>query len=141
MNNIPVPGVDLLKVVSFDKQTDLLNILHSDNPSHSQRLWLVGFLKFVGYSQEEICDIIHHGASWGDYDANMCFNQVRSVFKNHSTTNSKTDISSPSRGAWIHRGEWNKKYMRPMCALHYVRCSECPDSENNKCFNLAGGRK
>jgi len=130
---------ELTKVLSFDKQTSLFNILHSDNPCHSSRLWLVGFLKFVGYSQEEICDIIHHGASWGNYDANMTSTQVRSLFKNHSTSNNvRNQISSPSRGSWIKHNEWLKSYQnRPFCTLHYVGCSECPD-RNRNCSVMAG---
>lgn len=72
---------DLSKVRSFEKQQELFNILHSEDACHSERLYLVGFLKSVGYSLEEICAIIDKEASWADYDATMTYCQVQSVFR------------------------------------------------------------
>lgn len=72
---------DLSRVRSFEKKQELLNTLHSEHPDHYSRLYLVGFLKSVGYSLEEICSIIDKEASWEDYDATMTYCQVRSVFK------------------------------------------------------------
>lgn len=71
----------LEKIKSFEKQQDIYNILHSEHPDHYSRLWMVGFLQYVGYSEPEICDIIDKECSWEDYDARMTYNQVRSVFR------------------------------------------------------------
>jgi hypothetical protein len=73
--------IDLVKIRSFEKKQEVYNILHSNDPCHYERLYLVGFLKHVGYTLEEICSIIDHEASWGDYDASMTYCQVRSVFR------------------------------------------------------------
>ena len=75
------PDTDLSKVRSFEKQQELFNILHSEEACHYERLYLVGFLKFVGYSLEEICALIDKEASWGDYDATMTYCQIHSIFK------------------------------------------------------------
>lgn len=121
---------DLSKVSSFDKQSELLDVLHSGDPSHYQRLWLVGFLKFVGYSPEEICSIIDMEACWGDYDATMTYNQVQSVFR---ASGSNTKGVSSQRGSWLNGDEWNKRYNKAFCTLHYVSCVECPDSVDHRC--------
>lgn len=81
LGNIKAVGSQLSKVRSFEKQQDLFNILHSEHPDHYSRLYLVGFLKYVGYSLEEICNLIDKEASWEGYDRTMTFCQVRSVFK------------------------------------------------------------
>ncbi len=72
---------DLSKVISFEKRQELYNILHSEDPDHYSRLWLVGFLKFCGYGIEEICAIIHYEACWANYDTRMTYCQVASVFR------------------------------------------------------------
>lgn len=72
---------DLSRVRSFEKKQELFNTLHSEHPDHYSRLYLVGFLKFVGYSLEEICSIIDTEVSWEDYDRTMTYCQVRSIFK------------------------------------------------------------
>lgn len=73
--------LELSKVRSFEKRQELFNILHSEDAGHYERLYLAGFLKFVGYSLEEICALIDKEASWKDYDRTMTYCQVRSVFK------------------------------------------------------------
>jgi len=75
------PDLDLSKVRSFEKKQELFNILHSEDACHYERLHLVGFLKFVGYSPEDICALIDKEASWGDYDATMTYCQVHSIFQ------------------------------------------------------------
>jgi hypothetical protein len=122
---------NLSLIRSNDKRTELFNILHSEDPDHYSRLWFVGFLKYVGYSLEEICAIIDLEASWSDYDATMTYCQVRSVFKGISDARSnrvaKPHISSPS-STWIKRGEWEKRYGKRLCTIHFVSCAECPDN-------------
>jgi hypothetical protein len=72
---------DLSAVRSFEKRQELFNTLHAEDACHSERLYLAGFLKFVGYSLDEICAIIDREASWKDYDRTMTYCQVQSVFK------------------------------------------------------------
>lgn len=116
---------DLEKVYSFDKRQDLLNILHSEDPDHYQRLWLVGFLKHVGYSLEEICDIIDSECSWSDYNAVMTFNQVSSVFRGEQRGN--MDISLQVVSLQFLYSSNKETYKRPYCTLVYTPCSKCPD--------------
>lgn len=84
------PDLNLNKVRSFEKRQELFNILHSEDACHHERLHLAGFLKFVGYTLEEICAIIDKEASWGDYDATMTYCQVQSVFKPGAKDNETT---------------------------------------------------
>ncbi len=108
---------------------------------------MVGFLKFVGYSLEEICSIINEEACWGDYDAARTYNQVRSVFRLSGRVGSgrkaisspygtwikrEESVSSPS-GTWIKREEWDKRYNKALCSLHFVSCKECPDRSGSGC--------
>ncbi len=67
------------KVISSRKRQELLDILHAFRPSHDKRLWLVGFLDYVGYSFYEICGIISSENRWGDYDKDRTAGQVLSV--------------------------------------------------------------
>lgn len=94
---------DLSRVRSFEKKQELLNTLHSEHPDHYSRLYLVGFLKSVGYSLEEICSIIDKEASWGDYDANMTYCQVRSIFKPGGKDNKEGSpfLHSPFEGVGV----------------------------------------
>jgi hypothetical protein len=125
--------IELSKVHSFDKQAELFNVLHSEDPSHYERLWLVGFLKYAGYTIEEICAIIDKEACWGDYDATMTYNQVSSVFRLSGRSGSGgKNISSPS-GTWLKRSEWDKRFNKALCTLHYVGCVECPDRLDSGC--------
>lgn len=141
-SSVPV-YVDLQfsKVMSLSKRLQLLDVLEDIAPSHYQRLWFVGFLKFVGYTASEICDIIHYGATWANYSQVMTYNQVSSVFKSSGHLGSVgKGISSPS-GTWIRHEDWVKQYgNRPLCTLHYVRCKDCPDHDRD-CSALSGGRE
>jgi hypothetical protein len=93
--NLINPDIELNRVKSFEKKQELFNTLHSEHPDHYSRLHLVGFLKFVGYSLDEICAMIDKEASWEDYDANMTFCQVSSVFKPSSgSVPVSSDVSS-----------------------------------------------
>jgi hypothetical protein len=71
----------LFKVYSPSKRTEILDILRAPNPTHYERLWLVGFLKYIGYSYEEVLQIIELLCEWSDYNPEITAYQVRSVFK------------------------------------------------------------
>lgn len=70
----------LNKVKSDKKALEAAAILDPPHPTHAQRLWLAGFLKFCGYSMIEVLDIIHEHAQWADYDERITAQQVASVF-------------------------------------------------------------
>jgi DNA primase large subunit len=116
---------DLSRVISFEKRQELYNILHSEDPDHYSRLWLTGFLKFCGYSIEEICAIIHHEASWSDYDDRKTWCQINSVFR----SGGHERISSKSRDQRVTSGGILTK-----C----VSSTPCPDSVDGFCFLASG---
>ncbi len=122
---------DLTKVISFEKRQELYNILHAENPDHYSRLWMVGFLKFCGYSINEICNIIHADASWSNYDERTTFCQVLSVFRLSNRRDLSTGICNCG-----HTLTDIKKY-NPL-----VECpvdTPCRDSVDGFCF-LAPGK-
>ncbi len=116
---------DLSKVISFEKRQELYNILHSEDPDHYSRLWLVGFLKFCGYSIEEVCAIIHHEACWSDYDPRMTWCQVASVFR---SSGHDRVLSRPHNQPASHSSIFTK------C----VSAAPCSDSEDGFCFLASG---
>lgn len=69
----------LSRVISSRKRQELLDVLHKPHPSHNQRLWLVGFLRYVGYSESEIRGIIHSENRWRNYVKQQTAVQVHSV--------------------------------------------------------------
>ncbi len=130
------PDTELLKINSISKREELFAILDNVDPGHYDRLNLVRFLGYVGYSFQEVCDIIFRLNSWGNYSENMTYNQVKSVFKwlkKPHTTALGTSHFNPScerseHGAWFKHEDWNKLYGKRMCTLHYVNCKDCPDN-------------
>jgi hypothetical protein len=82
----------LNKVKSDKKAFEVAAILDVCHPTHSERLWLCGFLKFCGYSMPEVLDIIREQCHWSDYNERITAYQVGTVFhqqpqrtKNHQT--------------------------------------------------------
>lgn len=69
------------KIISNRKREDVLDVLHAVHPSHKQRLWLVGFLDYVGYSLPEILRIIASENRWKGYDREKTAYQASSVIK------------------------------------------------------------
>lgn len=70
----------LNKVNSDKKALEVAAIIDACHPTHSERLWLVGFLKFCGYSMAEVLDIIREQCHWSDYNERITAQQVASVF-------------------------------------------------------------
>ncbi len=158
--NISVDS-ELSKIKSFEIQQKIYNILHSEDPSHYERLWMVGFLKYVGYTVEEICDIINAEASWIDYDARVTYCQVSSIFRRQYLHKKGVGCESATRcsnyspslcdykkckgfvalssissrsGAWVKHEDYEKLYHRPLCAIHAdIHCPSCPDNVGHKC--------
>jgi hypothetical protein len=54
----------LNKVNSDKKALEVTAVLDACHPTHSERLWLCGFLKFCGYSMAEVLDSIREHAQW-----------------------------------------------------------------------------
>jgi hypothetical protein len=145
MNFIPIPlyvDLGLSKITSGSKRAELFAVLENVHPGHTERLDLVRFLGYVGYDVQQVCDIIHYGCAWANYSENMTYNQVVSVFKwlsrekpsQHGNNNLISIRQREAHGTWLNGDEWRKRYgNRPMCALHYVSCSECPDQVNGHC--------
>lgn len=69
----------LSRVISFRKRQELLDVLHRSHPTHNQRLWLVGFLQYAGYSESEIRSIIHSENMWRNYVKPIAAIQIHSV--------------------------------------------------------------
>ena len=70
----------LNKINSDKKAIECAGVLDASHPTHSERLWLVGFLKFCGYSMAEVLDIIYDHAQWSDYNSRVTAYQVGTVF-------------------------------------------------------------
>ena len=70
----------LNKVVSDKKAIECANILEACRPTHAQRLWLCGFLKYAGYSMAKVLDIIREHAQWADYNERTTAYQVGTIF-------------------------------------------------------------
>jgi hypothetical protein len=82
----------LNKINSDKKAIECAAILDACHPTHSERLWLVGFLKFCGYSMAEVLGIIREQCHWSDYNERTTAYQVGTVFhqrpqrtQNHQT--------------------------------------------------------
>ena len=71
----------LHKIYSIKKQLQIFDILQAFHPVHAERLWLVGFLKYTGYSYNEVIDIIDKHGEWGDYNAEYTAYQVATIYK------------------------------------------------------------
>ena len=71
----------LNKVNSDKKALECAAILEAGHPTHSERLWLVGFLKFCGYDMSEVLGIIREHCQWADYNERITSYQVSTVFR------------------------------------------------------------
>jgi hypothetical protein len=92
---IPAPFPFLDKVHSVVKRAEITDILFAPHPTHEERLWLAGFLKYAGYTVEEVCKIIDQHCEWQDYNPSITAYQVASVFR--APHRDRTRISSPVR--------------------------------------------
>ena len=69
----------LERVHSEQKMKQLLEVLHDVHPSHSSRIWLVGFLRYCGYTDIDIETIIQKKCRWTDYDPLFTSYQIESI--------------------------------------------------------------
>ena len=78
----------LHKIKTIKKQLEVFDILQAIRPTHAERLWLTGFLKYAGYSYEETIKIIDEHCEWSDYNQDFTAYQVAKVYKQpHRTSN------------------------------------------------------
>ncbi|WAM22728.1 MAG: hypothetical protein OI715_01120 (plasmid) [Candidatus Methanoperedens sp.] len=83
------------KIISERKREDILRVLHAVHPSHKQRLWLVGFLDYVGYNLPDILGIIASENRWKGYDRDKTAYQASSVITGKSKTHSSRKQKEP----------------------------------------------
>ncbi len=77
--NINASVDNLGLVISLQKRDEIIEILYNPHPIHEKRLWLVGFLQYVGYSESEICELIKDYNMWQDYDPARTGYYVRKI--------------------------------------------------------------
>ncbi|MCW3140639.1 MAG: hypothetical protein N2V72_00445 [Methanophagales archaeon] len=70
-----------VKIMPEKRYNEVLNILQKEEPTHYERLWLVGYLKWLGFNADEVMDIIDNHNNWLDYKRNITWYQICSVFK------------------------------------------------------------
>jgi len=92
---LPAPFPFLDKVISLVKRAQITDILFAPHPTHEERVWLAGFLKYAGYTVDEVCKIIDQHCEWQDYKPSITAYQVESVFRAPHRDHPRT--SSPIR--------------------------------------------
>jgi len=70
-----------IKLMPEKRYNEVMNILQKEEPTHYERLWVVGYLKWLGFTADEIMEIIDNHNNWLDYDRNITWYQICSVFK------------------------------------------------------------
>jgi DNA primase large subunit len=88
----------LNKVNSDTKAIACAAILEACRPTHAQRLWLVGFLKYVGYSMPEVMGIIQGYCHWTDYNERVTAYQVGTIF--HQRPQRTQNHAAPRPRKW-----------------------------------------
>lgn len=116
----PAPSFCFLdKIYSIKKQLEIFDILQAIRPTHAERLWLVGFLKYTGYSFNDVLDIIDSHCEWGDYDADYTAYEVATVFKQPHRTSNKIENKRRARKWDLSPSEeYRCKYYRVLSSHH-----------------------
>ncbi len=130
----------LSKVRADEKRQEILEILHSADPDHYSRLWIVGFLRFVGYDEAEILDIIHKGNSWSDYDARITQRHVSSIFRKNTGRDIQEPVQVGSPGiAAVLLNRLMLDFEPRLCVIgnirvkcYYKKCERCSLEEGIK---------
>ncbi len=71
----------LHKVESELKRKQIISVLENKDARHNHRLWMAGFMFYVGYTPDEVCQIIHDNCVWSDYDVRYTRFQVGCVWE------------------------------------------------------------
>ena len=94
----PAPSFSYLhKIYSIKKQFQVFDILQAIHPTHSERLFLAGFLKYTGHSYDETLKIIDEHGQWEDYDPSITVYQLATVYKQPHRTSSNTGSKRRAR--------------------------------------------
>jgi hypothetical protein len=127
---------DLSKVRADEKRQEILEILHSEHPDHYSRLWMVGFLRFAGYSEAEILEIIDKGNSWSDYDSIITQRHVSSVFRKNARLEAQDSVQGGYPDAAVLSKRLMVDFEPELCVIgdirvncHYRKCERCPLKE------------
>jgi len=88
-----------IKLMPEKRYNEVLNILEKEEPTHYERLWVVGYLKWLGFTADEIMEIIDNHNNWLDYDRNITWYQICSVFK------TKTNMLHTIKQKKVHKRE------------------------------------
>jgi hypothetical protein len=122
------------KVNSDKKVIELAAILDACHPTHAERLWFVGFLKFCGYSMIDVIDLIHEHAQWGDYNERITAYQVGTIFHQHKVGTNHTKYRTDFRPRkWdLTPVEILRIKRQRSISLSKILCEE--EKGNNICF-------
>ena len=104
----------LHKIQTIKKQLEIFDILQAIRPTHAERLWLSGFLKYAGYSYEETLKIIANHCEWSDYNQDFTAYQVAKVYKQPHRTGNNTGKRRVRKWNLTPAEEYRSKYYRSM---------------------------
>lgn len=121
----------LNKIKSDKKAIECAAILEAGHPFHNERLWLVGFLKFCGFSITEVLDIIQEHAQWADYDERVTSYQVGTVYHQRPQRTQSHSTPRPRKWSLSQTEILRIKYQRSI-SLSKQLCEE--NKANNICF-------
>jgi len=91
------------KIYSTKKQLQMFDILEAIHPTHAERLFMSGFLEYVGYSYDETFKIIDEHCQWEDYDSSITAYQLSTVYKRPylpHNGNKGNNVSKPRVRKW-----------------------------------------
>lgn len=103
----------LSRVYNGKKREEVKAVLEHNNPPHTKRVWLVGFLRYaVGMSEEEVMEVIVSGNKWDDYNRGYTRMMIRSIKKlgkrygdvSQPRAERVGDFSLPKGD--VHEGSW-----------------------------------
>jgi len=97
----PTLDTMLNKIYSQKKRADVLRVLKDRHAHHNERLWMVGFLKFAGFSADEAMSVISRGNAWENFNPQTSAKQVESIFK---TPSGKKPGNRRSEEGGVHGG-------------------------------------
>lgn len=115
----------LNKINSDKKAIECANIIEAGHPVHSERLWVVGFLKFCGYSMTEVLDIIREHSEWADYNERITAYQIGTVFHQRPQRTQNHQTRQVRKWALSELEILRIKYQRSV-ALSKQLCEEHP---------------
>jgi hypothetical protein len=115
---------DYLNKIKSDKKTlELADILEAVHPTHAERLWLVGFLKFAGYPMPKVLDIIREHNHWCDYNPQITAYQVGTIY--HQRPQQTQNRAAPRPRKWdLSPLEVLKIRYQKSVSLNKILCEE-----------------